>query len=323
MIEGRPARGRGLGGPALALALSVLATLAPGRAEAYVRYKTDSGKPFYWPQSCVPVSAYPASMTDANGAMEMTTDQIMHAVTAASNAWSLPRTASDPSQGNACTYLQINVTESDGPTPTARYDYRNNFIFRTTSWCAPTDGPGMCTYDASALAITSVFVDKNTGEIKDGDIEVNAHGFIWADLDINPSPDNQDLQNALTHEMGHLIGLDHTCYIAASGAPDPLDNNGNPVPDCDAADATVRATTMFASAIPGDTQKRTLAPDDIQAVCDIYPIADDPKLCPAEDGPPASCRCGVGGRAPGAAAMVVAAAGLVIALGRRRRARRP
>jgi hypothetical protein len=330
MIVGRPARGRGLGGPALALAFFVLAfavlALAPGRAEAYVRYKTDTGKPFYWPQSCVPVSAYPYSMTDVNGHMEMTPDEIMHAATAASDAWSTAEeTNGVPTDagGAVCTFLRINVTESDGPTPTARFDYRNNIIFRTLSWCAPTDGPGMCTYDASALAITSVFVDKNTGEIRDGDIEVNAKGFIWADLDINTSPQNQDLQNALTHEMGHLIGLDHTCYIADLGAPDPLDNNGNPVPDCEAADATVRATTMFASAIPGDTEKRTLAPDDIQAVCDIYPIADDPKRCPVEDGPPASCRCGVGGRAPGAAATVVAAVALVFALGRRRRARRP
>jgi MYXO-CTERM domain-containing protein len=33
---------------------------------------------------------------------------------------------------------------------------------------------------------------------------------------------------------------------------------------------------MFPSAQPGDTQKRTLAPDDLNAVCTIYSVNDPP-----------------------------------------------
>ena len=36
---------------------------------------------------------------------------------------------------------------------------------------------------------------------------------------------------------------------------------------------------MFPSAESGDVDKRTLAPDDQRAVCEIYPAADDPNVC--------------------------------------------
>jgi len=38
---------------------------------------------------------------------------------------------------------------------------------------------------------------------------------------------------------------------------------------------------MYTKADPGDTSKRTLKLDDIQAVLDIYPLAKDPHVCPA------------------------------------------
>ena len=73
MIARPPVRGRGLGGRVhrlAGLAAALVTALAAGRASAYVRYKTDGGLPFYWPQTCIPVSAYPNSMKDANGNME-------------------------------------------------------------------------------------------------------------------------------------------------------------------------------------------------------------------------------------------------------------
>jgi len=295
----------------LALAALALSLAAGPPAEAYVRYKTATGLGFYWPQTCVPVSVYPASMMAANGNMEMTTDEIVHAATAAASAWGASM--------NACTFLRINVSASTEPTPRAGLDYTNNIIFRVTSW----------TYTDAALAITSVFVNKKNGQIIDGDIEVNVENFAWADFDVDThNVQDQDLQNALTHEMGHLIGLDHTCFVPSlplPGQPTPtpaIDNTGNPVPYCDDASPEVQATTMFASAIPGDTAKRTLAPDDIQGVCDIYPIAADPMFCPVKDvAPPASgCSLGASGRGGGGAALAALAA-LVLAA-RRRRGRR-
>jgi hypothetical protein len=298
----------------LGLLVGVAIGLGAARpALAFVRYKTPSGALFFWPQTCVPVTAYPDSLTAANGNMELSTTQIMTAATTAALQWG--------ADSNACTFLHINVTQQSGAAPPARLDYKNSLVFRTAegSWAAADGMP----YDPMALAITSVFVDTSTGKIKDADIEVNAMNFSWADLVANPSlaDTSQDLQNALTHEMGHMIGLDHTCYVAGSVKTPPLDNNGQPIPDCDDASETVRDTTMSAVALRGDTGKRTLAPDDIAGVCDIYPIAMDPMDCPTADvAPPTTeaCRCDAGGargRSTGLAAGLLALAALV----RRRR----
>jgi MYXO-CTERM domain-containing protein len=205
---------------------------------------------------------------------DMTSDQVLTAVTGAANAWS--------SVSQSCTFLTIDVSLSSAAAPSAIADMKSSLIFRHQDWCSPTDTPWTCSYDPSALAITSVFVQRSTGRIQEADIEVNDRWFGWTDLDLFPQDTTkQDLQNALTHEMGHLIGLDHTCYTAGTNTTRPKDNNGNPVPDCANAPPEVQATTMFASAKPGDVSKRTLEADDKQAVCDVYPLANDPAYCPA------------------------------------------
>jgi hypothetical protein len=258
--------------------------------------------------------------------MELTSPQIMHAAMAAASAWgSAQLSATDP----VCTYIKINVTEVDDVAPKVALDYTNSLVFERV-WCNPNKD-GVCTYPDQALAITSVFVNKQNGRILDGDIEVNAKSFVWVDLDLDPTATkDQDLQNALTHEMGHLIGLDHTCFnpgLDSNGKAlvRPNDNLGNPVPDCDAAPLVVQQTTMFASANSGDVSKRTLKPDDIQGVCDIYPAAMDPMICPVKDEPPPKTGCTLAASSGGAGSLALAVVGLLGALGlsarRRRRSR--
>jgi len=118
--------------------------------------------------------------------------------------------------------------------------------------------------------------------------------------------------------MGHVIGLDHTCYLQG---PPPLDNTGQPIPDCANASPDVLATTMFPSANPGDIDKRDLAPDDQQAVCDIYPAAEDPKTCSPGNTDPGGCSCATVGGTPSSVMVVIAllVGGLVVTRTRRRR----
>ncbi|MDB4982088.1 MAG: hypothetical protein JWM82_2840 [Myxococcales bacterium] len=305
---------------ALASTLVVAAGLgAAPAAQAYVRYKTDSGKPFQWKQTCVPVTFYPDTMIDVAGAMAMTPEQISHAVRTAAETWS--------SNANPCSFLQINAdppmradagVDASAPAPAkAVYDKRNALIFQTVNWA----------FDSQALAITSVFVLPSDGTIKDADIEINSVNFIWADVDLDHSSNRQDLQNALTHEMGHLLGLDHTCYTHAANTTRPLDDMGLPIPDCnDSAPADVKATTMYASAKEGDTQKRTLAPDELRAICAMYPVANDPHTCPMagelNPSPPSAsgCTCAVHeGRSGVALSTLVGLAALVTRARRRRR----
>jgi MYXO-CTERM domain-containing protein len=244
---------------------------SPRPAHAYVRYSTAGGLPFGWKRSCVSITAYPTDLP------LMTRDQTRDAIAGAVAAWS----KQDPTIG-ACSYLdlRLQVAAATDPQPASANDGMNVVAFRRDTWCPR---PPNC-YDPSALALTTVSARTSTGEIIDADIEINAVNWSWADVTRNaPTGTEQDLQNAVTHEAGHLIGLDHTCTLG--GGTPPTDQNGNPIPDCANASAAVMETTMFPSANALDTNKRTLAPDDQMGVCGSYPLASDPMICPAPTTP--------------------------------------
>ena len=218
----------------------------------------------------------------------MTTDQVASALQGAAAAWS--------QETNSCTYLELVPALSTAPTPLAVNDGHNSLIFHNSLWChVGANGKCNVDYDSSALAVTTDTANTRTGQIYDADVEVNLVDYQWADLVEDPTlTSDMDLQNALTHELGHLIGLDHTCFDALTSMTGvrPDDNNGQPIPDCVMASPDVQATTMFPSALPGDTEKRTLAPDDLNAVCTIYSV----------DNPPPPPGTGVNGGCAGCAA---------------------
>jgi MYXO-CTERM domain-containing protein len=293
----------------LLLAIVSIGSALPRPAAAYVRYSTERGAPFFWAVATVPITAYVRDFNQTT----MTPDQVLGAVTAGAAAWSAAQ--------NDCTYLTIQPWASNDPSPRAANDAHNTLLFRSRSWCQLADD-GSCEveYDPSALAFTWDTANRNTGQIYDADIEVNLLDFQWGDVVADGKLRvDMDLQNALTHEMGHFIGLDHTCYnpLSPGTTARPIDSTGAMVPDCDVAPPDVQETTMYPSAMPGDIQKRTLAPDDQAGVCGIYPVADGPPDGVLRGG---CSRCAVGGGGPAPAAGAVAAALAAAALRRQRRA---
>jgi hypothetical protein len=90
--------------------------------------------------------------------------------------------------------------------------------------------------------------DRNSGEIFDVDIEMNSNdpfAILPAGED-NPFDDRVDLQAVSTHEVGHLVGLDH-------------ENRFGP------------QVVMYFSDTSGNTTHRTLTSDDRSGVRAIYP----------------------------------------------------
>lgn len=301
-----------------ALGAWLLAMAWTTSASAYVPYRTEGGVEFAWPGTCVFITGYVGDFTG------MPAEEVHNAVTGAATAWS--------KDGDPCTYLSFNVTFAPGPAP-ARVlpgDRRNVVIFRTKTWCLlEEDGtchPTDLNYSPEALALTTVNAGVTTGTIRDVDIEVNAVRNEWADIVAHPelaTENVHDLQNALTHEFGHLIGLEHTCFPAGIDLPTPVDHEGREIPFCGpGAPAEVQETTMYNSAPRGESEKRTLAADDQLAVCSIYPAAQDPGVCAPDAGEDPGCGCAAGGRDDPAAglglALALLAAGVMPLAVRRR-----
>jgi hypothetical protein len=260
----------------LVLALAGVGTCAD-RAFAYVRELTTTGQPIAWRRPCVDmhldIDSPPPGLVPAG---------VFTATTQAMAAWSYPQIA--------CTDIRLGLVAAPRASFTAGYDKKNVIVFRQDDWCRVAmddsgNDPPEC-YPSSALAVTSVFKNKETGEILDTDIEFNAVGFTWGDLVGQPAlatTGTADFQNALTHELGHVVGLDHNCYTGYDG-PRPADHTGAPAVDCygPIPPAAIADATMYPSVILSDTERRTLSPDDILGVCEIYPHAHE--ACPFADG---------------------------------------
>jgi MYXO-CTERM domain-containing protein len=268
----------------------------------------------------VPIVVYPKGFT------QMPADEVATAATGAVDAWSEPMAA--------CSYLELSLAVSDDPSPVAIPLPHGAVVFREKNWCwlledgscstAPRD---VAAHQSNTLMLTTIASNTRTGEIVMAATEVNAFYVRWADLAAHPEmqtdpPTIHDLQNALTHELGHFIGLDHNC-VAGDPFPWPKDGTGNHAVSCVAADDTIREATMFFMSNPGDLEKRTLAADDVAGLCGVYPIANDPKKCTPPDGmihvhlKKSGCGCDVAPTPGGIAALVVLAA---LSLASRRRA---
>ena len=103
-----------------------------------------------------------------------------------------------------------------------------------------------------AIAMTRVHLDERTGEIVDADLVFNGREFTFATSG-RISRSVMDIQEIATHEIGHILGLDHTGLWGG-------------------ADVT---PTMNPYSTGGTrAEGRTLERDDIAGVSTIYPTAD-------------------------------------------------
>jgi hypothetical protein len=146
-------------------------------------------------------------------------------------------------------------------------------------------------------ALTTVDFDKNRGTILYADIEINTSDMVYA---TGESGNGIDLQTAVTHEVGHYIGLAHSIE------PDTIMAAGL----CDSGDRCSRDRVSA----------RRLVADDISALCTIYP-PNPPTQDAPEPAPSPTCSVHAVGSQRTLAGPF--AAGLIAAFAaRRRRAQR-
>ncbi|HEY5282512.1 MAG TPA: hypothetical protein VIM14_06965 [Polyangia bacterium] len=236
-------------------------------AHAYVRAVTDLGVPVWWRSPCVAMNIYLGASPPT-----LTAEQYWNASRLAAQAWS--------HDDVACTGLSISMTKHMEDTAELGLDGKNVIVFVRDA-CTPSlaadAGAGERTcYPTNAMAVTTLFKRTTTGEIVDADMVINAVNFAWADLVADGDQvagTTADFQNTLTHELGHVIGLAHPCYIANDGPAPLTDNTGKVELNCGDPGvlASVAASTMYPVVSTHDTERRSLTPDDQKAACDIYP----------------------------------------------------
>lgn len=157
--------------------------------------------------------------------------------------------------------------------------------------------------DPNALALTLIWHDKHTGEILDVDMELNKGAGTFSNCSQGCGNSKVDLQNTITHEAGHLLGLGHS-----------------PVPG-----ATMQARTSSSPEIT----KRSLEQDDKDGYCAIdLPAGPSNNTCPVAPVFPSkktvqTCGCETVGASSSPAILSGALAfGIVLCLRLRRRQRR-
>jgi MYXO-CTERM domain-containing protein len=246
---------------AAALVLALVASLSADRASAYCRMTTNSdsqigdapcpteGAPLFWKNACLSYAI------DYRGSGWMDyVDAVVPAVDASFAAWE------DADCGGSTPNL---IFKELKPSECQRAEFNTTGNVNTIAFLDPFQDP--CNdkaYSQFAFAVTIVWHNTSTGEILDADMMINDEfavggkaGGPYANCpDTGCDGTDADLASIVTHEVGHFIGIGHS---------------------------DVSSATMFASAERPSVEKRTLAPDDIDAVCDIYPPGSLEQSCNA------------------------------------------
>jgi hypothetical protein len=244
------------------LGLMLIAWTA-GSAHAFVCTRTPANGPsLAWGTREVDVYV-------ANSTLDVTSDAQAIALSRAANEW---QTDCTDMQLRIAGVARSEVVGFDWQAGSGASPNENIVVYRNAE---PEDDVDAWLYQLGALAITTVTYVTTTGELLDADVEVNDASMALSACD--PSETcvvRVDLQNMMTHEFGHVLGLDHP--------------PGN-------------LATMAATSSQGDLEKRTLSDDDVAGICTLYPSGSLPGECydvPRQNPPPIVVRSGCATQPP-------------------------
>jgi MYXO-CTERM domain-containing protein len=291
-------------------------------ARAYVRTRSPNTCVMVaWAQSCIYVQ--PDSAIELS---DLTRAEVEEAIRTAITSWN--------ERLRPSSYMRMRYLPPDGPREVSRVDQLQLIKFRHDSWCRPSasSSSGETCFDPAATAVTTVsFLNKPQdpsldGRIIDADIDMNAFNYRFYDAAKGRLPSSAtdgrtpvDLWNTLSHELGHVLGLEHTCRLDdAPYASCIVTDRGETIPACetvelgrrgDPALQLVYETTMYPTSTSSETSRRLPKADDLAGVVDAYPQGSDPQTC---DTPYVVDPVGCASTRPSSAAGVAAIAPLAL-----------
>ncbi len=240
-----PLRSRSLAGALLLASVLLASVLLATPAAAYVRASDGSGRPLRWHATRLQleVATPPGELGRA----------LLQASERAAARWS------------AATGLSISVRSAAATPARVSEDGRSLVVLRRQRWC-PDDALAPC-HDPSRHALTQLYTRPAAvapaAEIIEADIELNGVDFTWSASAAGA------LDAVLLHELGHLLGLDHSC--AASRLRARTDHTGAPVPLCSEAPASALRAVMYPDPLdPRHGGRRELSEDELRAGTELY-----------------------------------------------------
>lgn len=140
-----------------------------------------------------------------------------------------------------------------GPCSLQTAEGKNAAFWVTRGWQQLPFSP-----PAGALAVTITTFYPQRGEMVSGVIHFNNQYFRWANINSAEEESGRagprlDIQSVATHEIGHVLGLDHS----SENPNEPQDR--------------LRQATMYYASHTGDLSPRVLKEDDIAGLRHIYP----------------------------------------------------
>ena len=194
--------------------------------DAFSRNRTDGsngegeGAELYWDPAFFPIPYYISGRSFKNH------PEFVGAIDDAFRTWRASENTELEFIGMGCT--DITNVENDGI---------NSVIFLESNW----------PFDPDAIAINRAFYiagdEQRAGAILDADILLNGENHEFSSTN---APGAHDVQNIVTHEVGHFVGLGHEVA--------PMNPN----------------SAMFPFASPNEFLKRDLSPDDEEGLVAIY-----------------------------------------------------
>ena len=214
--------------------MMIFCGLGVNESSGFIRSTTNEGIPALWYTRCIPIWLH------STGSKVLSQPEIEDDLLDSLSSWDGVE-CSELGFAHQGETMQIPMIGYD-TTPNARNQNIVSFVQQADLWIDDPRAAGlttitMCANDTPACA---------AGTIIDADIQLNEGYFEFTS---SQSPNiRMDLTNTLTHEIGHLLGLDHSSDLEA---------------------------TMYEAAPYGETEKRSLAQDDIDGLCSIFPDGQD------------------------------------------------
>ncbi len=224
------------------LAAGITAALCALTADAY-EFQLDQGGS---PQRVEGTVQYSLNQ---QGSRDVPYAQLLPAVHAAFATW-------QDASGGRLSFQDVGPTQLGPPGPDeARLGIPVTISWEEDEW----------DYEGDDQAVAILIEDPDTHVIVRADIVFNGVTHHWAILaDGQPHPGADDVQNTLTHEIGHLVGFGHT---------------------------QDRTSTMLPSTFPGDVAGRLLDTQDVAGIAALYAEAASQEQaagCSTKPGGPSS-----------------------------------